>query len=155
MNQPENKRHLSRKSFALYYYSDERPSTETGPHHSTVYVERHIPPEIRAGVSLSEDQYQQIQDMMNGRDQHLKRLYGYIADLSEQLHKARPQQQKTEAAHEREAAPENTEELIRHLKIRNVTLNNELQVFRGSRSWRLTAPLRWLNTRLTGTKNQS
>jgi hypothetical protein len=118
-------------------------------------VEQHLPPDIKTGVSLSEDQYQLIQDMMNGRDQHLKRLYGYIADLSEQLHRARPQHRKSEAAYEREAAPKNTEELIRHLRIRNVALNKELQVIRRSRSWRLTAPLRWLKTRLTGSKNQS
>ena len=152
INQPEDKRQLSRKSLALYYYTDERPPKETGPHHSTVYVEQHLPPDIKTGVTLSEDQYQLIQNMMSGRDQHLKRLYGYIADLSEQLHQARPQDQKTEVAFEQEAAPENTDELIRHLKIRNAALNNELQVFRNSRSWRLTAPLRWLNTHLTGLK---
>ena len=152
INQPEDKRHLSRKSVALYYYTDERPPKETGPHHSTVYVEQHLPPDIKTGVTLSEDQYQLIQNMMSSRDQHLKRLYGYIADLSEQLHQARPQDQKTEVAFEQEAAPENTDELIRHLKIRNAALNNELQVFRNSRSWRLTAPLRWLNTHLTGFK---
>lgn len=43
----------SRKSFALYYYTVDRPVAETAPRHSTVYVERHLPSDIIAGQVLT------------------------------------------------------------------------------------------------------
>ncbi|MGB5487395.1 MAG: 2OG-Fe(II) oxygenase, partial [Lysobacterales bacterium] len=85
INLPEDKRMLSRKSFALYYYTDERPAEELGAEHSTIYVERHLPEDIQAGTVLSAEQLQQIQDLLNQRDQHLKRLYTDIQKLNTDL----------------------------------------------------------------------
>ena len=81
INLPEDKKNLSRKSFALYYYSKNRDKkTKT---HSTIYVERHLPARIKAGVTLSESDVQEIKTLLARRDQHLQRLYGYISNLTE------------------------------------------------------------------------
>jgi hypothetical protein len=149
INLPEDKRHLTRKSVALYYYTDDRPADKTGPHHSTVYVERHLPPEIGAGTTLSEEQYQLVQGMMNGRDQHLKRLYGYIADLSERLH------QTSAPANEILDVDEGSEPDLRGLMISNAVLAKELEELKQSRSWLITAPLRWISTRFRRSPGKS
>ncbi|MEX0915074.1 MAG: 2OG-Fe(II) oxygenase [Wenzhouxiangellaceae bacterium] len=72
----------SRKSVALYFYSKTRPPEEQTKPHSTIYVERPLPDDIRPGVTLSEDRYQKIRGMLDRRDRHLQRLYGNISDLS-------------------------------------------------------------------------
>ena len=51
INLPEHMQQLSRKSFALYYYTDTRPVKETAEEHSTVYVERHLPERFRYHVN--------------------------------------------------------------------------------------------------------
>ncbi len=82
---PEDKRHLSRKSFALYYYTDSRPAAELGPEHSTIYVEQHLPEDLAPGVPLSPEQVQHIRNLVASRDQHLRRLYGNITQLYTEL----------------------------------------------------------------------
>ena len=76
---PEGKQDLSRKSFALYYYTRKRPPEQTGPEHSTIYVERHLPERFRAGMTLSETDVQEIKTLLVRRDQHLQRLYRQIS----------------------------------------------------------------------------
>ncbi len=79
---PEDKKHLSRKSFALYYYTKE---SEPGiKPHTTIYVERHLPDKIKEGRVLTAQDVQEIKVLLARRDQHLKRLYGYITKLTEE-----------------------------------------------------------------------
>jgi len=75
----------SRKSFALYYYTIDRPVAETAPRHSTVYVERHLPSDILPGEVLTAAQLDEVQRLLNRRDQHIKRLYGDIEGLMSEL----------------------------------------------------------------------
>ncbi|MEO2183188.1 MAG: 2OG-Fe(II) oxygenase [bacterium] len=75
----------SRKSFALYYYTMDRPVAETAPRHSTVYVERHLPSDILAGEVLTEAQLNEVQRLLHRRDQHTKRLYSDIQGLMSEL----------------------------------------------------------------------
>jgi len=75
INLPEAKRHLSRRSFALYYYTDTRPEAETGEEHSTIYVNEHLPGDFHAGIELDADRLQQVRLLLEARDQHIKRLY--------------------------------------------------------------------------------
>ena len=82
---PEDKRNLSRKSFALYYYTDTRPSEELGPEHSTIYVEQHLPEDWHGDISLTAAQMQHIRNLLASRDQHLKRLYGNVKQLYTEL----------------------------------------------------------------------
>lgn len=82
---PEDKRHLSRKSFALYYYTVSRPGAELGPEHSTIYVEQHLPGDLAPGEPLSPERVQHIRNLVASRDQHLRRLYGNIKQLYTEL----------------------------------------------------------------------
>ncbi|MBT5154774.1 MAG: 2OG-Fe(II) oxygenase [Gammaproteobacteria bacterium] len=75
----------SRKSFALYYYTVDRPVAETAPRHSTVYVERHLPSDIIAGQVLTEARLNEVQRLLHRRDQHIKRLYSDIQGLMSEL----------------------------------------------------------------------
>lgn len=79
---PEDKRSLSRRSFALYYYTDTRPAEETGAEHSTIYVNEQLPDEFRAGMELDEAHLQRVRSMLEERDQHIKRLYEDIKELN-------------------------------------------------------------------------
>ncbi len=82
---PEDKRDLSRRSFALYYYTDSRPAEELGPEHSTIYVEQHLPEDFGPGVPLAPEQAQHVRNLVTSRDQHLRRLYGNIKQLYTEL----------------------------------------------------------------------
>lgn len=75
----------SRKSVALYFYSRERPEEEQTKPHSTIYVERPLPSHIQPGRTLGEEDFLTIRRLIDRRDQHLQRLYGYISDLSAQV----------------------------------------------------------------------
>jgi hypothetical protein len=68
---PPHKQNLSRKSFAVYFYSETRPASEIVPQHNTFYIQRPIPPEITAGTTLSEDQAALIQSLVRKRDEWL------------------------------------------------------------------------------------
>ncbi|MCF6318335.1 MAG: 2OG-Fe(II) oxygenase [Proteobacteria bacterium] len=80
INLPDDKKQLSRKSFALYYYTKTR--NKQNKTHATIYVDRHLPERIKAGVTLSENDVQEIKTLLIRRDQHLERLYGYITGLT-------------------------------------------------------------------------
>ena len=46
---PEDRRHLTRKSFAIYLYTKDRPADQTAASHSTIYVPFGMPDEIQPG----------------------------------------------------------------------------------------------------------
>lgn len=112
---PENRRHLSRRSFALYFYSESRPAAETAPEHSTVYVDRHLPERFQPGMRLEAGDIGQIRRLLGRRDQHLRRLYRELQDF------------------QNGAAARDARILRRRVR--------ELET---STSWRITAPLRAL-----------
>ena len=85
---PAEKAALSRKSIALYFYTAERPAEELAGTHSTIYVDRPLPERIRAGVTLTEDDVQEIRSLLARRDQHNRRLYDEVAALMSQLDQA-------------------------------------------------------------------
>jgi hypothetical protein len=70
----------TRKSIALYFYTDTRPAEELGDTHSTVYVDRPLPGHLHAGHVLSAADMDAIKTLLARRDHHLQRLY---RDLSE------------------------------------------------------------------------
>ena len=80
---PENKRHLSRKSLTVYYYSKNRPSGEQAPDHSTIYVPDWIPEVVKPGEMLTEAAYRELELTMTRRDHYLRRLYARETDLQE------------------------------------------------------------------------
>ena len=82
---PPGERGLSRRSFAVYFYTRTRPQAETADEHSTVYVERHLPDHYVPGMVLEESHIQELKGLLRRRDQHLKRLYRDIQALNRRL----------------------------------------------------------------------
>lgn len=137
INLPEDKKDLSRKSFALYYYTDSRD--EQVKPHSTIYVERHLPNKIKTGKSLTDEDLQEIKILLTRRDQHLERLYSYITGMTEEIsglkyqllkNKNRASVNSTQNDHMPPKSYDESRLLARIYELEN------------SRSWRLTAPLR-------------
>ena len=138
INLPEDKQHLSRKSFALYYYTDKRD--EPVKPHSTIYVERHLPNHIKAGTTLTEQDCQEIKTLLARRDQHLERLYGYITNNTEEIAglkyslniKNKTKQPEKETVPIKDAG----------IDYDKTELLSKIHQYENSTSWKITAPLR-------------
>jgi hypothetical protein len=134
---PAGRRALTRKSFALYYYTDTRPAAETAEEHSTVYVERHLPDRFQPGMTLDEQDLRDLRLLLARRDQHLQRLYRNIQRLYGELH----QLKRAAVPDALRARPDDglqpAEPLVTSLRARIHELEH-------STSWRITVPLRAL-----------
>jgi hypothetical protein len=71
---PPARSSLSRRSFAIYLYSTDRPAAETAPPHATVYVERPLPDSVRAAAMLPADVLETIEQLILRRGAHIDRL---------------------------------------------------------------------------------
>lgn len=147
INLPEDKRNLSRKSFALYYYTDERPAEEVGAEHSTIYVEEHLPEHYEAGMTFGEEELQHVKNLLTSRDQHLKRLYKDIQRLNMDLNYLRGEFGFDEDLESIEPGENDSMELI-ILKKRYAGLQRRIREFENSTSWRITRPIRELKRAL-------
>jgi len=78
---PEERRGLSRKSFAIYLYTRERPATETAPSHATVYVPDGMPEGLQAGAVLSAAQ---VEDL-SARFAHLRGQLRFLYEREKQF----------------------------------------------------------------------
>jgi hypothetical protein len=139
---PDDKKNLSRKSFALYYYTDSREK-KIKPH-STIYVERHLPEKIQEGTALSGEDLQEIKVLLKRRDQHLERLYGYITGLTEETEGLKYQLQQSKIKNNKlmnEVAPTESTESVNFDESRLLARIYDLE---NSTSWKITAPLRKL-----------
>jgi hypothetical protein len=85
---PPEKASLTRKSIALYFYSQTRPAEEVADTHSTIYVDRPLPERFVPGRVLSDDDLQELRTLLVRRDQHVTRLYNEITTLTKQLEEA-------------------------------------------------------------------
>ncbi len=85
---PDDKKSISRKSIALYFYTSERPREELADTHSTIYVDRPLPERFRAGATLSDADVHELRTLLGRRDQHNQRLYRDISALTAQLENA-------------------------------------------------------------------
>ena len=72
---PEDRQDRSRRSIALYFYSEQRPDEELADTHSTIYVDRPLPSHLRAGTRLEDADITALRDLLSHRDQHIQRLY--------------------------------------------------------------------------------
>ncbi len=82
---PESEKDLTRRSIALYFYTNERPADELADTHSTIYVDRALPDYFVAGKTLSEVDVEELRVLLKRRDQHNQRLYRDITRLSKEL----------------------------------------------------------------------
>jgi len=143
---PAGKEHLSRKSFALYFYTDSRPADEAAEEHSTVYVERHLPRRFKAGLTLDEADVQQLRTILRRRDQHLKRLYRYIHILYGDVNRLKEQISPVDDVGAVESSVPDAADSKRIIQ----SLRRRVHELEHSTSWRVTAPLRAVKRLLTG-----
>ena len=76
---------MTRKSIALYFYTDERPVEELADTHSTIYVDRPLPTFVTAGHTLSDIDANTLHTLVARRDQHNQRLYRDLTRLQKEL----------------------------------------------------------------------
>src|SRR5262249_26453845 len=72
---PEGKRDISRKSVALYFYTKDRPAVEIFPEHGTFYVHRPLPDQIKPGYTLTDQDIQELKNLLIKRDSWIHFLY--------------------------------------------------------------------------------
>lgn len=83
--QPAGRDALSRKSIALYFYTEQRPAEELADAHSTIYVDRPLPARFHAGMTLDAHDVDELRHLLGRRDQHNQRLYREITRLTTDL----------------------------------------------------------------------
>ncbi len=72
---PVQQAHLSRKSFAIYLYTRERPPAETAPPHATIYVPDSMPAQLQAGHTLSDGDVRNLAQRFARLRTQLRYLY--------------------------------------------------------------------------------
>src|SRR5262249_41066998 len=73
---PADKKALSRKSFAIYLYTKERPRAETAAPHATIYVPDALPADLIAGKLLATEDVAEL----HGRFSRLRTQLRYLYD---------------------------------------------------------------------------
>jgi hypothetical protein len=82
---PDHAKGTSRKSFAIYLYTRERPAEEIAASHATVYVPAGMPDGIKAGQKLTKEGYQAIEGNFSRQLAQLKFLYERELEFSRQI----------------------------------------------------------------------
>jgi len=82
---PPEKKSLSRRSIAVYFYTKNRPEQQVAPSHATVYAPRRLPEQIRAGHTLTIEDEQTVRDLLARRDTHIRFLYEREKEFSEAM----------------------------------------------------------------------
>lgn len=72
---PDHKKGQSRKSFAIYMYTKDRPQEEVFPKHATIYVQKPLDKHIVAGHTMTCEDVEGIQNNFTARNAYLKSLY--------------------------------------------------------------------------------
>ncbi len=75
INLPPEKRHLARRSIAVYYYTRERPREQLAPSHGTIYVPSPMPEFVQAGHALTADEAHHLAVQFARRDAQIRYLY--------------------------------------------------------------------------------
>ncbi len=78
---PNDRKDISRKSIALYFYSKERPQEQIAGKHTTHYVGQQIPEHFRAGYQLTNEDVASLKNLTANRDALMQRLYAENAAL--------------------------------------------------------------------------
>jgi Rps23 Pro-64 3,4-dihydroxylase Tpa1-like proline 4-hydroxylase len=96
---PEHRRGDSRKSFAIYLYTKERPAQETAPPHATIYVPELMPVAWQVGRNLGEEDIRDLRNRFARLRTQLRYLYdrekkfgAQIAEMEQAIHEYRDSQ---------------------------------------------------------------
>lgn len=95
---PEAQRRHSRKSFAIYLYTRERPPEQTAPPHATIYVPEAMPRHLRAGHALEEGDVQDLVRRFSRMRTQLRYLYEREKHFGAQLQALESALEETRAA---------------------------------------------------------
>ncbi|MCB1553580.1 MAG: 2OG-Fe(II) oxygenase [Xanthomonadales bacterium] len=82
---PAERAGITRRSIALYFYTEDRPEEETAATHSTIYVERPLPKRFRPGITLTDHDFETLRVLLKRRDTHIERLYRDLKQLQAQM----------------------------------------------------------------------
>ena len=82
---PEDRRHLTRKSFAIYLYTQDRPADQTAAQHSTIYIPFGMPDEIQPGTTLTQEQHKLLHTRIGEFRDMLKLQYDHLMRQSEEF----------------------------------------------------------------------
>jgi hypothetical protein len=82
---PEDHRDLSRKSFAIYLYTKDRPADQTAAKHSTIYIPFGMPEDIKPGTTLTDEQFRLLSARFNEYRHMLKLQYDRQLRQSEEF----------------------------------------------------------------------
>jgi hypothetical protein len=74
---------ISRRSLAIYYYTESRPAEETAPAHSTVYVPWQMPEHLKPGHTLTEADVAALDEQFSRRNELLRFLYEREKEFTE------------------------------------------------------------------------
>ena len=72
INPPDDKRHLTRKCISIYLYTKDRPKEEIAPLHATFYVQRPPSSVIKEGHLLTQQDVDELKQLMLSRDTWIK-----------------------------------------------------------------------------------
>lgn len=67
--------HAVRRSIAVYFYTNTRPSEETAPQHGTVYMPRPLPDHLAPGHTLTDSDVEELRVLIQRRDTQIQYLY--------------------------------------------------------------------------------
>jgi len=76
---PDEKRHLSRRSIAVYYYTERPPSDDTDLNRSTVYVSEPMPSKFSSDSRLSAHDLVSLRELLQLRSNLCTELLGEIS----------------------------------------------------------------------------
>ncbi len=82
---PEDRKHLSRKSFAIYLYTKDRPVEDAVAPHTTFYLCRPFPKDIQAGKTLSEEDVRNLRNLFIQRDGLLEMYQKLLVEKEDRL----------------------------------------------------------------------
>lgn len=82
---PPERRELSRKSFAIYLYTRERPAAETAPPHATIYVPDAMPEQFAIGHVLDASDLRDLHARFTRLRTQLRYLYEREKDFGAQI----------------------------------------------------------------------
>lgn len=85
INLPPDKKNLSRRSVAVYFYTKDRPAKETAVSHGTIYAPWQLPKHLQAGYALTSDDMESLRILMQRRDGQIRFLYEREKEFSEAL----------------------------------------------------------------------